>query len=206
LSIKELDSEIASKRDILYRASQVKTEDPSVVVDALSTLEKLMRKRNKEDQGATAADTIKNLNGSWRLVFTTGTADTQKKIGRVNYFPLKAVQSFDTANGRITNAIYVGNYALLKFFGAFEWKSAPRKIEFDFDEIALFGFKINLGKGGAAKIGQQTGLGSEGNVELAKKGKTPFFNWISADAEIATARGGGGGLALWRRDTETPQE
>ena len=29
-----------------------------------------------------------------------------------------------------------------------------------------------------------------------------FFNWISADAEIATARGGGGGLALWQRDAE----
>ena len=26
--------------------------------------------------------------------------------------------------------------------------------------------------------------------------------WISADADIATARGGGGGLALWRRDAE----
>ena len=31
-------------------------------------------------------------------------------------------------------------------------------------------------------------------------GKKPFFNWISADSEIATARGGGGGLALWQRD------
>ena len=31
-------------------------------------------------------------------------------------------------------------------------------------------------------------------------------NWISADDEIATARGGGGGLALWRRDTEMEAE
>ena len=33
-------------------------------------------------------------------------------------------------------------------------------------------------------------------------GKKPFFNWISADSNIATARGGGGGLALWQRDVE----
>jgi hypothetical protein len=74
-------------------------------------------------------------------------------------------------------------------------------------------------------------LGSDANNELIEKGKKPFFNWISADNEIATARGGGtryllyanryihniknslyhhklsftfkgGGLALWRRVTE----
>ena len=33
-------------------------------------------------------------------------------------------------------------------------------------------------------------------------GKKAFFNWIFADEEVALARGGGGGLALWRRDSE----
>ena len=47
-----------------------------------------------------------------------------------------------------------------------------------------------------------TGLGSENNVELVEKGAKPFFNWISADKDIATARGGGGGLALWKRDRD----
>ena len=32
--------------------------------------------------------------------------------------------------------------------------------------------------------------------------RQPFFNWISADEQIATARGGGGGLALWKRDLD----
>ncbi len=49
------------------------------------------------------------------------------------------------------------------------------------------------------KIGASTGLGSESNVENAKRDRKAFFNWISADAKIATARGGGGGLALWQR-------
>ena len=55
----------------------------------------------------------------------------------------------------------------------------------------------------AAEIGAATGLGSENNVKLAEQGKKPFFNWIDCDDVIATARGGGGGLALWTR-TEQP--
>ena len=37
------------------------------------------------------------------------------------------------------------------------------------------------------------------NEKLANMGQRVFFDWISADDEIATARGGGGGLALWKR-------
>ena len=50
------------------------------------------------------------------------------------------------------------------------------------------------------KIGAASGLGSKNNKDLiVKQKKKPFFNWISANENIATARGGGGGLALWRR-------
>ena len=66
--------------------------------------------------------------------------------------------------------------------------------------IAVLGFKFDLPKGGAEELGAATGLGSKSNVENAKKGKKAFFNWISADDEVATARGGGGGLALWKRE------
>ena len=171
---------------------------------ALLDLEKLSRAVSKEDGGAYSRDTLAQLNGSWRLVFTTGTIDTQKKVGQINYFPLKAVQSFNTQSSpmTLTNGIYLGDFALLQFYGDFEWLEGPRKLEFDFDEIALLGLRLRLPKGGAASIGASTGLGSESNVANAKKDKKAFFNWISADASIATARGGGGGLALWRRDTE----
>ena len=62
-----------------------------------------MRKLCKEDT-AEAEALLKNLDGSWRLIFTTGTKETQKKWGRkVSYFPLKATQSFNTATMEITN-------------------------------------------------------------------------------------------------------
>jgi hypothetical protein len=42
-------------------------------------------------------------------VFTTGTIDTQKKYGRrVNYFPIKAAQCFNTTTMRLTNGIFIG--------------------------------------------------------------------------------------------------
>jgi hypothetical protein len=50
-----------------------------------------MRSKNKLDDDATSRETFKYLDGTWRLVFTTGTIDVQKKTGRVNYFPLKVV-------------------------------------------------------------------------------------------------------------------
>ena len=64
----------------------------------------------------------------------------------------------------------------------------------------MLGLRFSLPKGGAAKIGSQTGLGSDNNVDLVKKGQQPFFNWVLANENIAVARGGGGGLALWQRD------
>jgi len=203
VSESDFRAEIESARSLLVKASETKSEDQEAVCDALESLEQNMRKLCKEDT-AEAEALLKNLDGSWRLIFTTGTKETQKKWGRkVSYFPLKATQSFNTATMEITNGIYIGEVAAMKFFGQFEFNLRSRKLEFDFDAIALFGFKINLPKGKAAELGSATGLGSSNNVDMVERqGKKPFFNWISADAEIATARGGGGGLALWRRVEE----
>jgi hypothetical protein len=81
-------------------------------------------------------------------------------------------------------------------------------LEFEFDTIEVLGLlKIKLGRKDIAKIGGATKLGSgssSNNEKLAESGRRAFFDWtffdwISADDEIATARGGGGGLALWKR-------
>jgi hypothetical protein len=49
-------------------------------------------------------------------------------------------------------------------------KEMARKVEFDFDAISVLGLKFNLPKGGAAKIGSSTGLGSDNNENLIDKG------------------------------------
>jgi len=145
--------------------------------------------------------------GQLPRVHLRGEGLIQKKIGKINYFPLKAVQTFDTTTEpmAITNGIYVGDVALVRFFGPFEFNEGTRKLTFDFDEISLLGLRIPLPKGGAAQIGAASGLGSKSNVARAKRELPAFFNWISANEDIATARGGGGGLALWRRDLEAQE-
>ena len=87
---------------------------------------------------------------------------------------------------KLTNGIYLGDFALLKFYGTFDWLTDRKKLEFDFDRIAVLGLgPINLPGGGAAEIGAKTGLGAESNVDRAKSGKKAFFNWIWADGDVA---------------------
>jgi len=108
--------------------------------------------------------------------------------GTISYFPLKAIQTFDTRVNpmAITNGIFLGEAAVVKFFGPFEWNETSRKLTFDFDEIALFGLKFRLPKGGAAELGAASGLGAKSNVARAKKELPAFFNWISANDDVTT--------------------
>ena len=101
----------------------------------------------------------------------------------------------------IENGVYFGDLCLLKFMGTMDFDLKKRRLSFDFDKIGVWNdlLGIPLKQGQAASLGAQTGLGSKSNVENAKRGNKAFFNWISADEQIATARGAGGGLALWKR-------
>eukprot|EP00579_Thalassiosira_antarctica_P006408 CAMPEP_0201884784 /NCGR_PEP_ID=MMETSP0902-20130614/17552_1 /ASSEMBLY_ACC=CAM_ASM_000551 /TAXON_ID=420261 /ORGANISM="Thalassiosira antarctica, Strain CCMP982" /LENGTH=267 /DNA_ID=CAMNT_0048413793 /DNA_START=53 /DNA_END=856 /DNA_ORIENTATION=- len=197
------DIEIDEAKQLLCRAAETKLENPDHVLDAMMSLEKNCKMKFKEDSAAFSKDIMDNISGEWRLIFTTGTKERQKKSGgRVNYFPLKAIQSFDASVEPkvIENAIFIGNLPLVRFSGDFDFNERKRKIEFDFDNIELLGLiNIKLGRKEIAKIGATTGLGSSGNEKLAENGRRAFFDWISADDDIATARGGGGGLALWKR-------
>lgn len=188
---------------LLKQAAVTKQENSDLVFTALLELEKQMRQQAKDQKSAQniAEQMLANLAGDWQLVFTTGTVETQKRTGgRINYFPLKAVQSFRTEPKDampIENGIYFGDFPAIKFAGTFEFDTVKRKVEFDFDQVTVLNFlQFQLGKGKAAELGAKSGLGSTNNTQLKRK---PFFNWISADESIATARGGGGGLALWKR-------
>jgi len=68
--------------DFLTQAAETKAEDSQAVIDALVGLEKTMRAETKRDPRLSEA-TLAALDGAWRLVFTTGTVDTQKKVRHV---------------------------------------------------------------------------------------------------------------------------
>ena len=67
----EYDDEIESAKALLRRAAAAKNEDGGAVVDALLSLEKTVRAKARVDESV-AEETLLNLDGAWRLVFTTG--------------------------------------------------------------------------------------------------------------------------------------
>lgn len=64
----------------LKRAAKTKAVSSEAVINALLCVERRMREACKA-QPALAARQLETLDGSWQLVFTTGTLDTQKKLG-----------------------------------------------------------------------------------------------------------------------------
>lgn len=96
----EFDEPIAKALAILYNAAETKAEESDEVYNALVELERLQRSKRKVEVEAsndysTAERMLQNLNGEWRLIFTTGTKETQNKLGggRINYFPIKVCNS-----------------------------------------------------------------------------------------------------------------
>jgi hypothetical protein len=130
----DYDEKIATNKDFLRKAAVTKCEDAEEVFNALEDLEKLMREKRKNEGEKVAQQVLDNLTGEWRLIFTTGTKKTQDRFKtKINYFPLKAIQAFDSTKDPmyIENAIYAGDFAVIKFKGDFEFslkKSKVRKI------------------------------------------------------------------------------
>jgi len=167
--------------------------DPVYVEQALLYLERLERKARK-------VSTSKNIDleakmiGAWRLIFTTGTKETQKKLYwgarifsnkgkrvKLNYFPVKAVQYFGEDNDYRNTALYFSNKpdskALVNVIGKFYTPSKTKmpKLELDVQ-------KVNIG----------------GLFEFKTEGKG-YFTMFYVDDNICCARGQGGGLAVWTK-------
>jgi hypothetical protein len=160
------------------------------VFEAMVLLEKQHRSVLAEQKRQRDAGEISNLNqnmfdllgASWRLIFTTGTAKAQEQGVKINYFPVKAVQTFNTEHGTIQNGIFFGPWALLQFSGAFKWIDKRCRLEFEFDKITIGPISFSLPK----------------PSEPPKK--QPCFDWIEVNDRFCVARGAGGGLALWLKE------
>ena len=129
------------------------------------------------------------LNGRWRLVYTSGTKKVAANLNRAgfggSYFPLPAVQSFDMDAGRIRNGVYLGP---VKFFfdGPFVWRERLNMLEFTFTRVSLglgplgpWSVDIDDGKWDAVKEAEQTASSGQGKIERgagSQPGANPFFN------------------------------
>ena len=141
--------------------------DPVLVEQALLYLERIERKARKVSTSE-KIDLESKMVGAWRLIFTTGTKATQKKLYwgsrifsskgkrvKLNYFPVKAVQYFGENNDYKNTALYFSNEpdskALVNVIGKFYTPSESKmpKLELDVQKVnigGLFEFKTQ-GKG-----------------------------------------------------------
>lgn len=170
--------EVEESVKVLKNAAKTKKVAAEEVLSALSVIEKAKIDPSgffetlggKESPGRT-----------WMLIFT---AEKQYKGGR--YFPLTAVQRFDSAAKRIENGVYLGPIGQLTFEGRLSWKK--RILAFIFENLRI-------------KVGPlqplQINLGKKEDKEPSTN--DPFFIWFYVDEEIAVARGRSGGTAFWCR-------
>lgn len=202
-------------------------EDPGAVPDPIGTLHEAAktRKADSEDVFKVIRDlerkkekdvSLAKLNGQWKLQWTTGTKEVAANLQRRadgSYFPIRAVQSFNAEAQTIRNGVYVGPAALY-FDGEFRFRERQNVLEFTFLKVSLklgslgpWSMSITDDKWDALKAAEQEASDGQGNIEKGKAGKVganPFFKFVLADDECCAARGRGGGLALWARESFEP--
>ncbi|CAL1126717.1 unnamed protein product [Cladocopium goreaui] len=181
-SVESEDGRAAALRSLAASALTRETA-PEEVFEAIRVLEKA--KNRSGDSGFS-----KYLTGEWRLIYTTGTKKTEDEVGRINYVPITAVQRFDMEKKFIRNGVYLGPISL-EFEGSFRWIEDQRRLEFDFEELKVAGFSLDLPDWLRSMAGMKSSTPYK---------KQPAFNFVAVDDQIAAARGAGGGVALWLRN------
>jgi len=173
-----------------------------VVVDALLQAEKTAKQQRLNYK-------FDSLVGKWRLCFATGTRKARQRggiiLGQGFYWPkftptyisfaeTKPATDDTPARGEISNQVQLGP-VLLKLTGPAKYLGKKNLLAFDFTniQISLFGRlvydrPIRNNKAQTADFDNQP------------IGKLPFFAFFLATENLISARGRGGGLALWVRE------
>jgi len=177
------DEERTQALALLATSALERETEPEEVFNAIRLLEKA--KDAAGDSGF-----AEKLTGDWRLIYTTGTAKTEKEVGRINYVPIVAVQRFDMDKKFIRNGVYLGPLSL-EFEGTFRWIEERRRLEFDFDALKVCGFELELPDFVRSAMGMRSSTPYK---------RQPAFDFVAADGQVVAARGAGGGVALWVRN------
>jgi len=186
-----------------YRGQKVERPSALIVVNALLQAEKTAKQQR-------TFYPFESLLGQWRLCFATGTRKVRKRGGIVLrsgiYMPkfARTQISFSTTaqaldgtpkRGEIGNSVQLGPM-LLQLMGPAQYLGKKNLLAFDFTQmrIRLFGratYTDNI-RGGKAKAIDFY------NQPIAK---LPFFAFFLVTEDFIAARGRGGGLALWIRES-----
>ncbi|MBI4783583.1 MAG: hypothetical protein HY785_20040 [Oscillatoriophycideae cyanobacterium NC_groundwater_1537_Pr4_S-0.65um_50_18] len=150
-----------------------------------------------------------SLQGTWRLCFTTGTRKAKRggiALGNGFYMPklAPAYITFAAAHpaaesqpelGEITNQIQLATVKL-RLTGLCRYSSPKNLLAFDFNHMQIAAFNRPLYQGAFRGGKEQAEKFSQLSIA-----KLPFFAFFCVTEGYIAARGRGGGLALWRRES-----
>ncbi|HEY9626359.1 MAG TPA: hypothetical protein V6C84_03580 [Coleofasciculaceae cyanobacterium] len=149
-----------------------------------------------------------SLQGTCRLCFTTGTRKAKRggiALGKGFYLPklTPAYITFAAAQaaasppdlGEITNQIQVGTVKL-RLTGLCRYSSPKNLLAFDFNHMQIVALDRSLYQGAFRGGKEQAEKFSQLSIA-----KLPFFAFFCVTEGYIAARGRGGGLALWRRES-----
>lgn len=186
---------------ICYGDGENKPLPPAViVVDALLQAENYAKKQKVNYD-------FSSLNGKWRLCFATGTKKARAKggiiLGKGRYVPkfvpihitfYANLENDTMPKGTITNQVQLGSI-LLQLSGLTKYLDKKNILAFDFLQMQLSLF--------AKTIFTQSIGSTKKNEDFYEKpiGKLPFFSFFLVTENMIAARGKGGGLALWIRES-----
>lgn len=179
--------EVGLARGALMKASEDASVEPTKVLWAMRALEKQV--------GTPKGEQLERLVGEggpkvWRLVFVSPGKEVKKhnkgqKAGGY-YFPITACQAMAKdpsgggQGGDFRNGVFVGGLARMVFNGDFFVEGKKFHFRFDGLEVRLGPMRVRLGSKASA-----------------------FLVFCYADEDIFVARGKSGGIALWRRASES---
>lgn len=146
---------------------------------------------------------FEDLLGQWRLCFATATRKARRRgvlLGTGFYLPKFVPAQINFASddpatnqGTISNQVTLGGL-WLRFTGPCRFQPNKNLLAFDFTEMAI--------GAGDRPLWQHT-LRQESAEAFAARAiaKLPFFAFFQATPDFVAARGRGGGLAVWVRES-----
>ncbi|MBD2564015.1 MULTISPECIES: hypothetical protein [Nostoc] len=183
-----------------YRGQRGTRPSAEILVNALLEAEKSAKQQR-------LTYPFESLLGKWQLCFATGTKKVRKRggivLGKGLYVPkfIRIHVSFDATleqdsnMGEISNQVEFGP-VLLKLKGPVQYLGKKNLLAFDFNQmlISLFDRVVYDRPMRSGKVQTEDFY----NQPIAK---LPFFAFFLVTEDFIAARGRGGGLAFWIRET-----
>ncbi|MEH1902967.1 MAG: hypothetical protein V7L04_16500 [Nostoc sp.] len=185
---------------VAYRGQKGTRPSAEILVNALLQAEKSAKQQR-------LSYPFESLLGKWQLSFVTGTKKVRERggivLGKGFYVPnfirvhvsFNATLEQDSGRGEIVNQVEYGP-VLLKLTGPVQYSGQKNLLAFDFNHmlISLFGRVVYNRPIHFGKVKTEDFY----NQPIAK---LAFFGFFSVTEDFIAARGRGGGLAFWIRET-----